>query len=247
MPFHADETALPQPFAENLTLGEFKQMLLQSMVEAAVLTTPVAAEDGLDPGRVRLRYVGGSSLGDKRHPLQPTGLLKGGDNTTLGTLRELRKSGALAVTLLPDAEPALRPQDKMFTLWRLVQPESGVGVPQFAAAEDLVVRPEDGALTLEKLLAALEARTGIPADRIRLAKRQTTSLAEWGPWQAVGEPLPPPAGAGAMADATTDVLDTPLPGAVQRKAEKGVNKLVDFTLLGVADASMFALLEAVRS
>ena len=64
-----------------------------------------------------------------------------------------------------------------------------------------------------------------------MAKRQVTSLAEWGPWQALGEPVQDNAGrkgggggAGSsssggdsMAGLVTDVIDTPLPGAVVRE------------------------------
>jgi hypothetical protein len=68
-----------------------------------------------------------------------------------------------------------------------------------------------------------------------MAKRQVTSLAEWGPWQALGEPVQDNAGrkgggggagggAGSshssggdsMVGLVTDVIDTPLPGAVVR-------------------------------
>ena len=247
VPLRADRPlpVVPETFSESMTLAELKTALAESLPEChshseedSVPTTAQLASC------LRLRYVAGS--GDKRRPLHPTTILKADAGARLSTLRELHKSEvcALAVSILPQPE-LLLPTDKVFCLWQLQPAQGNAGEPQYVTPQaEMVVRPEPAGslLTLDQLIEAIHRHTNIPTNQIRIAKRQVTNLAEWGPWQSIGEPI-----LSSRADVVTDVLDTPLPGAevVKRRSEK-VHKLPDCTVLGVADASKFPLLQEVR-
>lgn len=243
VPLRSDQSmpVAPESFDSSMSIAELKTLLAQSLTECQLPSEESSAEAAELACRLRLRHVAGS--GDKRRPLHPTTIIKANVASSLGTVRELQKTeAALAVSLLPQPE-LLHSTDKVFTLWQLRPTEGGLGGPQFVTPAELVVQPEPvgSSLTLEQLLAAIHQRTSIPIDQIRIAKRQVTSLAEWGPWQSVGDPISPPA-----IDVVTDVIDTPLPGAenVKRRTEK-VHKLPDCTVLGVTDASLFPLLQEV--
>jgi hypothetical protein len=211
-----------------MTLAELKTTLAESLDEcrshpegdSMELSSRVAS-------RLRLRLVAGT--GDKRRPLHATTILKADAGARLSALRELQSECcALAVTLLPQPE-LLLPTDKVFTLWQLQPAEGNVGEPQYVTPQvELLVRPEPAgtSLTLEQLLAAIHRHTDIPPAQIRIAKRQVTNLAEWGPWQPFAEPSLP-----RRTDVVTDLVDTPLPGAetVKRRPEK-VHKLPDCTV-----------------
>ena len=231
VPLRAEQPILvvPEMFSDSMTLAELKTTLAESLEECRSHPDGYSMELASRVGsRLRLRFVAGT--GDKRRPLHATTILKADAGARLSTLRELQKSEccALAVTLLPQPE-LLLPTDKVFTLWQLQPAEGTVGEPQYVTPQvELFVRPEPAgtSLTLEQLLAAIHQHTDIPTDQIRIAKRQVTNLAEWGPWQSFGEPVLPPS-----TDVVTDLVDTPLPGAetVKRRPEK-VHKLPDCTV-----------------
>lgn len=233
-----------ETFNNSMTVSELKRTLAQSLDECRSCSKDHTAEVAAQLAScMRLRFVAGN--GDKRRPLHPTTILKADAGARLSDLRELQKSdgAALAVTLAPQPE-LLLPTDKVFTLWQLQPAEGNVGEPQYVTPPvELIVQAEPSgiSMTLDLLLVAIHRHTDIPINRIRIAKRQVTNLAEWGPWQSVGEPISP-----AKTDVVTDVIDTPLPGAetVKRRPEK-VHKLPDCTVLGVADASLFPLLQEV--
>eukprot|EP01043_Picozoa_sp_COSAG02_P047302 COSAG02_NODE_4520_length_5269_cov_3.784913_1_plen_446_part_00 len=231
VPLRADgpQPEVPETFSNSMTLAELKMALAESLGECQSHSEKDSGSTAAQLAScLRLRYVAGS--GDKRRPLHSTTILKADAGARLSTLRELHKSEvcALAVTLLPQPE-LLFPTDKVFTIWQLQPAEGNTGEPQYVTPQvEMVVRPEPAgsSLTLEQLVEAIHGHTSIPKGQIRIAKRQVTNLAEWGPWQSVGEPILPPRTA-----VVTDLTDTVLPGAevVKRRPEK-VHKLPGVTI-----------------